>query len=86
MMLIMVQKFDSLEHFIFLQTSCCLIGSPRELYPWMHKGIINLTSMFYDLSERIISYSFKELAENDIVLFLCDRHHIGNYPRCIAWI
>ncbi len=31
---------------IFLQTSCCLVGSPRELYPQVHKEIINITAWF----------------------------------------
>ncbi len=31
---------------IFLQTSCCLVRSPRELYPQVHKEIINLTAWF----------------------------------------
>ncbi len=30
----------------FLQTLCCLVGSPRELYPCMHKSITNLTCMY----------------------------------------
>ncbi len=31
----------------FLQTSCCLVGSPGELYPRVHKSITNLTCMFW---------------------------------------
>ncbi len=32
---------------IFLQTSCCQVGSPREIYPKVHKEIINLTCMIF---------------------------------------
>ncbi len=32
---------------VFLQTSCCQVGSPREIYPQMHKEIINLTCMIF---------------------------------------
>ncbi len=28
---------------VFLQTSCCQVGSPREIYPQVHKEIVNIT-------------------------------------------
>ncbi len=37
---------------IFLQTSCCLVGSPGELYPQVRKEIINLTAWFSVLYQR----------------------------------
>ncbi len=41
-----------------------LVGSSRELYPRVHKNIINLTYMFFRFHINvIISYSFKELAK-----------------------
>ncbi len=32
---------------IFFQTSCCPVGSPREIYPRVHKEIINLNCMIF---------------------------------------
>ncbi len=53
---------------VFLQTSCCLVGSSRELNPWVRKKIINLTCidlLFY--INVFISYSFKECAKKQHV-------------------
>ncbi len=45
---------------IFLQTSCCQVRSPREIYPQVHREIINLTCMKFLLYINIIiSYSFR---------------------------
>ncbi len=37
---------------IFLQTLCCLVGSHRELYPGVHKRIINIISCFSIVFQR----------------------------------
>ncbi len=47
---------------IFLQTSCWLVGSPRELYPQLHRDNKPKLHDFLFYINVIISYSFKEFA------------------------
>ncbi len=52
---------------VFLQTSCCLVRSSRELYPRMHKQIINLTCMIFCFYINIIiSYLLKDLQKTNV--------------------
>ncbi len=72
---------------IFLQTLCCLVGSPRELYPKMHKDIINLTAWFAVLYQRNY-FIFLQRVCSKVILSGCPywrSHLIYVIATAIVW-
>ncbi len=51
----------------FLQTSCCLVGSPRELYLRVHKNIINLTCMLFQCISKLFFHDNKSPRRKNVM-------------------
>ncbi len=72
---------------IFLKTLCCLVGLPRELYPQVHKEIINLTAWFAVLYQRNY-FIFLQRVCSKVILPGCPdgcRHLIYVIATAIGW-
>ncbi len=65
----------------FLQTLCCLVGSPRKSYLWMYKNRINLTCMlFHCIYPSNYFIFFPDITDMDRTALCAGCHHFKYLP------